>query len=51
MESPLGWQGDQVQGTGHGPENITALRRSAIGVIRSQSPDTVAAAIQPTVPM
>jgi len=32
--------------TGHGPENITALRRFAIGVIRSKSRDTVAATIQ-----
>ena len=32
--------------TGHGPENITALRRFAIGAIRSKSRDTVAATIQ-----
>ncbi len=32
--------------TGHGPENITALRRFAIGVIHANSRDTVAATIQ-----
>ena len=32
--------------TGHGPENITALRRFPGGVIRSNSRDTVAAAIR-----
>ncbi len=32
--------------TGQGPENITALRRFAIGAIKSKSPDTVAATIQ-----
>ena len=32
--------------TGHGPQNITALRRFAIGAIRSKSRDTVAATIQ-----
>jgi hypothetical protein len=32
--------------TGHGPENLTALRRFAIGIIKSKSRDTVAATIQ-----
>jgi len=32
--------------TGHGPQNITALRRFAIGALRSKSRDTVAATIQ-----
>lgn len=32
--------------SGHGPVNITALRRFAIGVIRAKSQDTVASTIQ-----
>ncbi len=32
--------------TGHGPENIAALRRFAIGAIKSQPRDTLAATIQ-----
>ncbi|WP_295413214.1 hypothetical protein, partial [uncultured Thiodictyon sp.] len=32
--------------TGHGPANITALRRFAIGAIKPKSRDTVAATIQ-----
>jgi len=45
----LDWNWDEDRSTlrtGHGPENITALRRLAIGVIRSKSRDTVAATIQ-----
>jgi len=45
----LDWNWDEDRSTlrtGHGPENITALRRFAIGVIRSKSRDTVAATIQ-----
>jgi predicted transposase YbfD/YdcC len=45
----LDWNWDEDRctiRTGHGPENITALRRFAIGVIRSKSRDTVAATIQ-----
>jgi len=36
--------------TGHGPENITVLRRFAIGAIKSKPRDTVAATIQPLAP-
>ena len=32
--------------TGHGPENITALRRFAIGILKSNARDTVAATTQ-----
>ena len=32
--------------TGHGPANITALRRFAIGAIKAKSRDTVAATLQ-----
>jgi predicted transposase YbfD/YdcC len=45
----LDWNWDEDRctiRTGHGPENITALRRFAIGVIRSKSRDTVATTIQ-----
>ena len=45
----LDWNWDEDRctlRTGHGPLNITALRRFAIGVIRSKSRDTVAATIQ-----
>ena len=45
----LDWNWDEDRctlRTGHGPENITALRRFAIGAIRSKSRDTVAATIQ-----
>jgi len=45
----LDWNWDEDRSTlrtGHGPENITALRRFAIGAIRSKSRDTVAATIQ-----
>ncbi|MBK1725339.1 hypothetical protein, partial [Thiocystis violacea] len=31
--------------TGHGPENITRLRRFAIGLIKTKSKDSVAATI------
>jgi predicted transposase YbfD/YdcC len=31
--------------TGHGPENITALRRFAIGILKTRSHDAVAASI------
>lgn len=47
--SILDWNWDEDRctlRTGHGPENVTALRRFAIGVIRSKSRDTVAATIQ-----
>ncbi len=47
--SILDWNWDEDRctlRTGHGPENITALRRFAIGAIRSKSRDTVAATIQ-----
>ena len=45
----LDWNWDEDRCTlraGHGPENMTALRRFAIGVIRSKSRDTGAATIQ-----
>ena len=45
----LDWNWDEDRctlRTGHGPENITALRRFAIGAIKSKSRDTVAATIQ-----
>jgi len=45
----LDWNWDEDRctlRTGHGPENITALRRFAIGAIRSKSRDTVAATLQ-----
>jgi predicted transposase YbfD/YdcC len=45
----LDWNGDEDRctiRTGHGPANITALRRFAIGAIKSKSRDTVAATIQ-----
>jgi predicted transposase YbfD/YdcC len=45
----LDWNRDEDRctiRTGHGPENITALRRFAIGAIKSKSRDTVAATIQ-----
>jgi len=47
--SILDWNWDEDRGTirtGHGPENITALRRFAIGAIKAKSRDTVAATIQ-----
>jgi hypothetical protein len=47
--SILDWSWDEnrcTPRTGHGPENITALRRFAIGAIKSKSRDTVAATIQ-----
>jgi hypothetical protein len=41
------WDGDRcTRRTGHGPQNITALRRFAIGAIRSTSREPVAATIQ-----
>ena len=43
------WNWDEDRCTirpGHGPENITALRRFAVGAITSKSRDTVAAMIQ-----
>jgi hypothetical protein len=45
----LDWNWDEDRCTiraGHGPENIAALRRFAIGAIRSKSRDTVAATVQ-----
>ena len=45
----LDWNWDEDRctlRTGHGPENITALRRFAIGILKSRSRDTVAATIQ-----
>lgn len=45
----LDWNWDEDRctiRTGHGPENLTALRRFAIGVIKSKSRDTVSATIQ-----
>jgi predicted transposase YbfD/YdcC len=45
----LDWNWDEDRctlRTGHGPQNITALRRFAIGAIRSKSRETVAATIQ-----
>jgi len=45
----LDWNWDEDRcslRTGHGPENLTALRRFAIGIIKSKSRDTVAATIQ-----
>ncbi|MCU0736336.1 MAG: hypothetical protein MUF20_12620 [Methylotetracoccus sp.] len=32
--------------SGHGPENLTALRRFAIGVIKDRTQDSVASTIQ-----
>ena len=46
---PLDWNWDEDRctiRTGHGPANITALRRFAIGAIKAKSRDTVAATIQ-----
>jgi predicted transposase YbfD/YdcC len=45
----LDWNWDEDRctiRTGHGPENVTALRRFAIGAIKAKSRDTVAATIQ-----
>ncbi len=45
----LDWNWDEdrcTTRTGHGPANITTLRRFAIGVIKAKSRDTVAATIQ-----
>lgn len=45
----LDWNWDEDRGTlrtGHGPENITALRRFAIGLIKSKARDSVASTIQ-----
>jgi predicted transposase YbfD/YdcC len=45
----LDWNWDEDRctiHTGHGPANITALRRFAIGAIKANSRDTVAATIQ-----
>ena len=45
----LDWNWDEDRctiRTGHGPENITALRRFATGAIKSKSRDTVSATIQ-----
>jgi predicted transposase YbfD/YdcC len=45
----LDWNWDEDRctiRTGHGPANITALRRFAIGAIKSKSRDSVAATIQ-----
>jgi hypothetical protein len=45
----LDWNWDEDRctiRTGHGPANITALRRFAVGAIKSKSRDTVAATIQ-----
>jgi predicted transposase YbfD/YdcC len=46
---PLDWNWDEDRctiRTGHGPANITALRRFAIGAIKAKSRDSVAATIQ-----
>jgi predicted transposase YbfD/YdcC len=45
----LDWNWDEDRcliRTGHGPENLTALRRFAIGVIKSKTRDSVASTIQ-----
>jgi predicted transposase YbfD/YdcC len=45
----LDWNWDEDRGTirsGHGPENITALRRFAIAILKARSRDTVAATTQ-----
>ena len=45
----LDWNWDEDRctlRTGHGPENITRLRRFAVGLIKSKSSDTVAATIR-----
>ena len=40
------WDEDRCRvRTGHGPENMTRLRRFAIGLIKSKSDDSVAATI------
>jgi hypothetical protein len=44
-----GWNWDEDRctlRTGHGPENITRLRRFATGLIKSKSRDSVAATIR-----
>ena len=45
----LDWNWDEDRcliRTGHGPENLSALRRFAIGVIQSKTKDSVASTIQ-----
>jgi hypothetical protein len=45
----LDWKWDEDRctiRTGHGPANITALRRFSIGAIKAKSRDTVSATIQ-----
>lgn len=45
----LDWHWDEDRSTirkGHGPQNLTALRRFAIGVIKSRTQDSVATTIQ-----
>jgi hypothetical protein len=45
----LDWNWDEGRctlRTGHGPANLTALRRFAIGAIKAKSRDTVAATLQ-----
>jgi len=45
----LDWNWDEDRSTirtGHGPENLTALRRFAIGVIKSRTQESVSSAIQ-----
>ncbi|MFZ0789626.1 MAG: hypothetical protein WAM94_08385 [Chromatiaceae bacterium] len=45
----LDWNWDEDRATlrtGYAPENITALRRFAIGILRARSRDTVVASIQ-----
>jgi predicted transposase YbfD/YdcC len=45
----LDWNWDEDRctiRTGHGPANITRLRRFAIGLLKSKAPDSVAAAIR-----
>jgi len=45
----LDWNGDEDRctiRTGHGPANITRLRRFAIGILKSKAHDSVAAAIR-----
>ena len=46
---PLDWNWDEDRctiRTGHGPANVNAIRRFAIGAIKAKSRDTVAATIQ-----
>ncbi len=43
----MAWQEDRVTiRTGHGPENITRMRRFGIGLIKAKSTDHVATTIR-----